>query len=380
MITDDFITLEPAIDPNNRISFLLDWEMTMKCNLDCSYCDTGIYGGHDNSTAHPKFDDCVKTIDFMFKYADLYMSTKPKGIRYVILNVYGGESLHHPDIVKILETCRKVYESDYKNNWQLTITTTTNAIIADKKLQKILPLIDEFTVSYHSESTPKQKEQFKKNLLSIRDSGKRLKCVILMHAAAELFEDSTNFEKWCVQHQIKTLPRQLDHALSQKEFNYDEKQIKWFDKFYQKKSWKINRSELNEVKKVDDKFDLADSGRACCGGRGLCSDGNYKSRNFFVSNKFPDWYCSVNEFFLFIKQVNGEIYVNKDCKMGFHGKVAPIGNLNDATSLLDWTRVNLEKKTMPVIQCKKYRCFCGLCAPKAKNKKDFDHIMEKYRK
>ena len=96
-----FLCLEPAIDPNNRITFLLDWELTMKCNLDCSYCGTGIYGGHDNSTRHPSLDKCLETLDFMFEYADLYMRTKPPGLRYVVLNVYGGESLHHPDIVKI---------------------------------------------------------------------------------------------------------------------------------------------------------------------------------------------------------------------------------------------------------------------------------------
>ena len=101
-ITDTFNALEPAIDPNNRISFLLDWELTLKCNLDCDYCSTGLYGGHDNSTQHPPLAKCLAALDFMFEYADRYMATKPRGIRYVILNVYGGESLHHPDIVDIL--------------------------------------------------------------------------------------------------------------------------------------------------------------------------------------------------------------------------------------------------------------------------------------
>jgi len=380
MIVSDFTALEPAIDPNNRISFLLDWEMTMKCNLDCSYCETGTHGGHDNSIPHPELADCIKTIDFMFKYVDLYMNHKPRGIKQVILNVYGGESLHHPEILKILETCKDVYQTEYADNWKLTITTTTNAIISDKKLAKIIPFIDEFTVSYHSENTLKQKEQFKKNLLSIRESGKRLKCVILMHADPDLFEDSNKFEKWCDQNQIRTLPRQLDHPQSKTEFNYNEQQVKWFDNLYKKKSWKINDIGNNVAKRVDDKFDLADSGRACCGGRSLCADANYKSRNFFVDNKFPDWYCSVNEFFLFVKQVNGEIYVNKDCKMSFQGQVAPIGNLSDTSSLLDWTRGNLEQNTMPIIQCKKYRCYCGLCAPKAKDLDTFITIMRKFRK
>jgi sulfatase maturation enzyme AslB (radical SAM superfamily) len=109
-VADAFETLEPAIDPNNRITFLLDWELTMKCNLDCSYCPTGIQGNHDNSTKHPPKNECIKALEFMFDYVDLYMRTKPKGIRYVILNVYGGEALHHPNIVEILGQVKKLYK------------------------------------------------------------------------------------------------------------------------------------------------------------------------------------------------------------------------------------------------------------------------------
>ena len=187
----DFSSLEPAIDPNNRITFLLDWELTMKCNLDCSYCGSGLYDGHDNSTKHPPLDECLKSIDFMFKYVDLYMSTKPPGLRFVILNIYGGESLYHPDIETILEAVHKKY-LEYKDLWRLTVTTTTNAIITQKKLLKILPYIDEFTVSYHTEATPKQKQQFLENLLLIKQHNKRQKCVILMHPEPELFKDANN--------------------------------------------------------------------------------------------------------------------------------------------------------------------------------------------
>jgi MoaA/NifB/PqqE/SkfB family radical SAM enzyme len=105
-----FEVLEPAIDPSNRISFLLDWELTLKCNLDCSYCSSGLYGGHDNSIQHPPKDKCIQALEFMFEYVDLYMQHKPKGLRYVVLNVYGGESLHHPDIVTILQAVRQCYE------------------------------------------------------------------------------------------------------------------------------------------------------------------------------------------------------------------------------------------------------------------------------
>ena len=371
----DFESLEPAIDPDNRISFLLDWELTMKCNLDCSYCATGTYGGHDNSTKHPPTSECLAALDFMFEYVDLYMSIKPKGIKFVILNVYGGESLHHPDIVNILGQIRTKYQP-YSDRWHLTVTTTTNAIISDKKLRQIIPYIDEFTVSYHTESTEKQKQQFKNNLLSIAESGRRQKCVVLMHQQSELFQDAINMIAWLTENNIKKLPRQLDgnDGLVGDRL-YDQQQVQWFDGLYKLKSFGQPPRLLEDKKESY----LSEVGRACCGGRQTCTDQNYKQRHFYVENKFPDWYCSVDHFFLFVKQVNGEIYVNKDCKMNFEGSVGPIGNLKNTEELISRLKNQLDNNNLPIIQCKKYKCLCGLCAPKAKSLETYNKIMEKYR-
>lgn len=372
----DFAVLEPSADPNNRITFLLDWEITMKCNLDCSYCETGINGGHDNSTQHPTLDSCYQTIDFMFEYVDLYMSHRPKGLRTVILNVYGGESLHHPEILAILLRCREVHARSFADKWGLTITTTTNAIITLKKMQQVIPLIDEFTCSYHAENTPKQKKLFQDNLIMIRNAERRLKVVVLMHADANLFEDTKAMIEWCESNDIRYLPRQLDHRPSEKRFHYGSQQITWFEDFYKGKG---HRSDLElDPVVAGDKFDIASTGRACCGGRQVCLDQNYRQREYFIKNQFPDWFCSVNYFFLFIKQITGDIYVNKDCQMDFSGSVGPIGHLSRATDLIAWTRSGLDLGSMPVIQCKKNKCMCGLCAPKARNRTDYDTIMEKY--
>jgi pyruvate-formate lyase-activating enzyme len=258
----NFDILEPAVDPNNRISFLLDWELTMKCNLNCSYCGSGLYAGHDNSTKHPATNKCVDAIDFMFKYVDLYMSTKPKGIKYVILNVYGGESLHHPDIVHILEQVRQKHKP-YSDHWPLTITTTTNVIISNNRLQQIIPLIDEFTVSYHAENTAKQKQQFRDNLLTIAQAGKRQKCVVLMHQEPDLFEDSKNMIEWLTQNNIKVLPRQLDNDTGvDRQRIYESQQVKWFDKFYKTKTF----GKTVDLPNTDQGLHLTDVGRACCGG------------------------------------------------------------------------------------------------------------------
>jgi pyruvate-formate lyase-activating enzyme len=337
----------------------------MKCNLDCSYCGTGLHGGHDNSTAHPNTQDCLKAIDFMFEYADTQMACKIKGIRYVVLNVYGGESLHHPDIVTILNAVHERYQT-YKDRWHLTVTTTTNAIISDQKLQKIIPLIDEFTVSYHTESSAKQKQQFKDNLLTIKQNGRRLKCVVLMHSEPDRFAEATSMIAWLTDHGIRHLPKQLDHAPEKTQFNYNTQQVVWFEGLYNKS--------LNHAVLANDAVDLADTGRACCGGRKLCVDQNRQDPQTFVANKFPGWYCSVDQFFLFVKQINGEVYVNKDCKMNFDGTVGPIGNLSNTQLILEQAR----DPNKPIIQCAKERCVCGLCAPKASDLDTYKSIMRKY--
>ena len=369
-------SIEPAIDPNNRISFLLDWELTLKCNLDCSYCATGIYGGHDNTTKHPSKTDCLSALDFMFEYVDLYMNTKPRGIRYVVLNVYGGESLYHPEIVDILSQVREKYQP-YAERWHLTITTTTNAIIPEKKLQQIIPLIDEFTVSYHPESTDKQKQQFRNNLLTIAKLGRRQKCVVLMHQQPELFQDANNMIAWLTENNIKILPKQLDgNAGVDGNRVYNQQQVQWFGDLYKTKSF----GEINNILQDKQESHLTDIGRACCGGRQTCTNQNYKQRHFYVENKFPDWYCSVNHFFLYVKQVNGEIFVNKDCKMNFEGNVGPIGNLSNTKEIISTLKNHLDNNSLPVIQCKKYKCVCGLCAPKAKELDTYNKIMAKYQR
>jgi hypothetical protein len=362
--------LEPAIDPNNRISFLLDWELTMKCNLDCSYCEVGTYGGHDNSTKHPPVLECLSALDFMFEYADLYMDTKPKGIRYVVLNVYGGEALHHPDIVEILSQIREKHQP-YADRWKLTVTTTTNAIVSDKKLQQIIPYIDEFTVSYHTESTAKQKQQFQDNVLTIVAAGKRQKCIVMLNPLQ--FQDATDMIEWLTQNNIRQLPKQVDGNVN---VIYNQYQVQWFNKFYDSKTFGQPESLLQNTNSGH----LTGVGRACCGGRQTCVNQNYKQRHVYVENKFPDWYCSVNHFFLFVKQVNGEVFVNKDCKMNFSGSVGPIGNLNKAKEILSNLKEQLDTNTMPIIQCKKYNCMCGLCSPKAKNLDTYKSIIKKYQK
>jgi hypothetical protein len=370
------ISIEPAIDPTNRPTFLLDWELTMKCNLDCDYCSTGIeYGGHDNSTSHPPKDECLKTIDFMFAYADKYMQLKPKWQRMVVLNVYGGESIFHPDIVEILEQVR----ARHKYDWPLTVTCTSNAVAGKTLWEKVANLIDEFTVSFHSSALPKQRQQVLDNILYNKAIGRRQKVVFVMHNNPALWDISQQAIEFCKTHDVRYVVKANDTPTPQ--WQYNKEQFIYFQDYYKSRTPAKSRDTLTQALGAvnTETVGMGKIGRGCCGGRQLCTNQDLKHPTAFVPHAdFMGWSCSVNWYFLYIKQINGDVYTNKDCRMRFDGSIGPIGNLASSNLMLEEVQKNIDNKAMPVIQCARTRCICGYCAPKAQDPKDFEAIMDKH--
>jgi pyruvate-formate lyase-activating enzyme len=367
-----------ALDPTNVPSFLLDWELTKLCNLDCSYCATGIDGGHDNSTRHPPLDECLNTIDFMYEYVDLYMNRKKSSQRKVILNVYGGESIFHPHIVEILRACREKYKK-YQHNWYLTITCTTNGIVGPAQWKKIVPLIDEFSLSYHAEILPKQEKQFLENVLYLQKENKKLKCIIMMHNQMSLFTKAEKIVDFCIENKIRYVKKPLDN--SEEKWAYTPEQFNKLKVFWLSSVPVSTQDEYKNNLHIDlnkDKIQSIAEGRACCGGRKLSVNNSLKSHVSFVPQQgFRDWYCSVNWFFLFVRQFDGAVYTNKDCKTSTSGKVEPLGNLKDYQSILVTLKEQLDSSETPIIQCVKDICVCGFCAPKAENLKDFKELLDR---
>jgi MoaA/NifB/PqqE/SkfB family radical SAM enzyme len=364
-----------ALDPTNVPSFLLDWEVTKLCNLDCSYCGTGIDGGHDNSTKHPTLEECLRTIDFMYQYVDLYMQYKKTSQRKVILNIYGGESVFHPHIVEILQACREKYNS-YKDRWHLTITCTTNGVVGSNQWTKIVPLIDEFSVSYHSEILPKQQQQYLDNVLYLKEQNKRFKCVVMMHNDPVYFAKSEKIIEFCKDNKIRYVEKPLDNQWAYTPDQFSRLKTFWLNSVPLSKQEEY-KNNLDLVSNKD-KMQSIDEGRACCGGRKLSLNNDLKSCVSFVHKQgFRDWYCSVNWFFLFVRQVDGEVYTNKDCRTSTTGRVEPLGNLKNYHSIIETVKLQLDNGSMPVIQCVKDLCMCGFCAPKADNYNDFKELLDR---
>lgn len=355
----DICSIGFALDPSNTPSFLLDWEVTKRCNLDCSYCGPT---EHDNTTEHPLLADCLKTIDFMYEYVDQYMQHIRRTQRKVILNVYGGESLFHPDIVEILEQIRERYKP-YRDRWHLTVTCTTNGVVGANQFKRIVPLVDYFSMSYHAEGLPKQQQLYFDNLLTLKESNKPCKAIIMMHNT--LWSDSERAIEFCKQHKINYLSKVVDTPPG-KEFKYTDDQLKHMKVFW------LSTADFDSSKNV------LDQGRACCGGRKLSLNGDLKSRVTFVPRQgFKDWYCSVNWYFLFVEQLTGKVYTNKDCKTSTTGRVEPLGTLTESDQIISTLKQQLSTG-VPVIKCVKDYCACGYCAPKADNQENFVKLMNRH--
>jgi hypothetical protein len=65
--------------------------------------------------------------------------------------------------------------------------------------------------------------------------------------------------------------------------------------------------------------------------------------------------------------------------MNLDGRAGPIGYLNNTENLLRDLKTKIESNSLPAIICKKPSCWCGLCAPKAKNEDEYNLLIKNYR-
>lgn len=352
--------IEPTVATNPFFS--VTWESTLKCNLDCSYCSS-----HDNSIPHPSLGDCIKTVDFIYDYVDLYMSVKNSNHNHVSLNIFGGESLFHPNIVEILEYADTAYNQK-QYSWTLGINTVTNAIVKPKVWDKLIKYFSYFTVSYHSECTEEDQELFKSNILTLKQHNKSYKVSVLMHP--HRWNNCIKIIDWCKDNNINYLVRQLDDNTIEEKFAYAPEQADWFYNYAGFKPIKLfKKGEL---------VNLNNQGRSCCGGQEFNINQDYSCTHTYIpNNTFTDWHCSVNYFFVFIKQATKEVFNNKDCRMSYDKTVGPIGSLDDTDKIIHDLKHRLANGTSSIV-CKKPRCWCGLCTPKAKDIATYNDVMKKY--
>jgi sulfatase maturation enzyme AslB (radical SAM superfamily) len=349
----NFKSLEPTVNA----SFQVAWESTLKCNMDCTYCGDG----HDNRLEHPSLESSLKTVDFIFDYLQIQMDKKPNHLKIAGLNIQGGESLFHPDIVEILTYINKKKQTvDYT----LSVAMITNAVVGTKKWKEVVELLDYITLSYHSEMLPKQELMFRVNANYAKLQNKNFHISVLMHP--KKWQHCLNIIDFCKTKNIKYVPRQIDHTWLDFKFNYSREQ----QEYLLGKVLPSTKEKLLSI--ITGGFDLSAKGRACCGGHALCTDVTC-STEYVMGNNFKGWHCSVNQFFLYIRQNTGEVFTNKDCRMNLDSKVAPLGYLSNTEEILKQAQ-----EFKDTIICKKKSCWCGLCAPKAFDADTYESIIKKY--
>jgi MoaA/NifB/PqqE/SkfB family radical SAM enzyme len=278
------------------------------------------------------------------------MSTKPVSQRHVSFNIFGGESLFHPNITEIIEYAVNKHKGNH--TWSLGLNTVTNAIVKPKIWDNLIQYFDYLTVSYHTESTLVEQELFRRNVLELQRTDKRFQVSILLHPVN--IQNCKEMIDWCKEHNVPYWARNMDTPPG-----------------------KGSREQVITLVKRNEILKNHRPVRSCCGGQKFNIDSDYGKTVSLVPNNFMDWHCSVNQFFVFVKQETKEVFVNKDCLMSYDGDYGPIGTLNDTQSILKNLTDRIENGSDYLI-CKKERCWCGLCTPKAKDKLVFDDIMKKY--
>jgi hypothetical protein len=326
----------------------------------------------------------------MLEYADIYMQSKKKWERFAIINLFGGESMFHPDLRRLIDLLREKHSQKYKDRYHLTLTVTTNGVFGRRLLKSIINQIDSWTVSYHTEANSKQRQQCLENIKYIHDQGKPVHCNLMMHSAEDNWKDCMRVVDYFNQHNIEFIPYRVGDGggidqngkifktikiISRLQHSYSQDQIDWFKNYWQSKS-KLTLDWNEPVETNDGRFIMRSLGRECCGGREMCINGDMKKTTKYITRvDFKDWYCSVNWYFLFVKQDTESIYVHKDCKVNFDYAVGPIATLDQADELLEKTKQQFMSNTVPMIKCPINVCACGICAPKAQTLDALKDIM-----
>ena len=358
-------TIEPAYHPKSKMGFLIDWLLTLKCNYDCSYCPIGPHG-HDNSTKHPPIEKCVTMLKQMYRYTDVMMQYKKNQFKDAILNVYGGESLYHPDIEKILLETTKQF-TPYKNSWRLKRRITTNATAPEKKWKTICEHIEGITFSYHSQGSDKMKTLFKKNIDHACKVGKEYDIIVCVFPHDNHWQDCLDFLAYCKRNKLNARPKLLDGPLG----IYNQKHIEDLAPY---------TNDIGLVTEVKTNIAIQHQSRGCCGGRALCTNGNRKDYNTMVPREsgFKGWHCSANWFFLHGNNVDGKYYTNKDCHVTLDQTRGPIATTATMPAYIEHIEKKLKDNNLPTMRCVQETCLCGTCAPKSIHKENLENIMKIY--
>ena len=340
-------------DQSNRYQII--WDLGRRCSYACSYCPPH---RNNKTSAFVSYETLCNTMDYIADYANLYDQFR-KEDALKKLSFTGGAPTVHPDFFKFLKYCRNVYP-DFSRG------LTTNGWFHDSVLDQVLSLTTGGTLSYHCESTDKQKKQVIKNAIALRQ---KFKVNVMFHK--DYFWECADVCETLEKNSVDFVPRIIgdDHPDDKKSIElgythkYNRDQMKWFRVYWKQKGQNVKESGNTQ----------RGLGRPCCGGRCFKADG--MDSYFLPDTNFLGWNCMVNWYFLFLNSELDLLWTHQTCGVNLDGEVAPLGKMSDFDIIIDELATRLYQKKAPMITCPKTFCGCGMCITKSK-----DNISELFNK
>ena len=340
-------------DQSNRYQII--WDLGRRCSYACSYCPPH---RNNKTSAFVSYETLCNTMDYIADYANLYDQFR-KEDALKKLSFTGGEPTVHPDFFKFLKYCRNVYP-DFSRG------LTTNGWFHDSVLDQVLSLTTGGTLSYHCESTDKQKKQVIKNAIALRQ---KFKVNVMFHkdyfwecadVCETLEKNSVDFVRRIIGDDHPDDKKSIELGYTHK---YNRDQMKWFRDYWKQKGQNVKESGNTQ----------RGLGRPCCGGRCFKADG--MDSYFLPDTNFLGWNCMVNWYFLFLNSELDLLWTHQTCGVNLDGEVAPLGKISDFDIIIDELATRLYQKKAPMITCPKTFCGCGMCITKSK-----DNISELFNK
>ena len=343
-----------AIKLTNPEPMLVTWDISRRCNYDCTYCESS---RHNNTSQHRTLPEMIKVLDFIKKYAALY------GQEQLKINFTGGEPTNNPIFFEFAEYAKK------ETNYDLGLTT--NGAFSSKFINLIEHNFSWVTVSYHPEASPKLKESVLNNIKTLNSRNIRLQVNVMMHV--DYWDECVNVCNTLESLGIKFNPRPIgdgavtikgwfqdaDGTMRRTSHEYSTEQQAWY---YSVMKLPVPVAEIKQGTEL---------GRNCCGGRCVQGKVNNQWQDVtLVDTNFKDWYCSVNKYFLHIDHETETVYHHQTCQAKFDGQRGAIGYLTNTDAILDYVTANKNN----IIVCPNNRCGCGMCVSKAKDLTEFKNI------
>jgi molybdenum cofactor biosynthesis enzyme MoaA len=398
-------TVASSVDTEPGI-FICTWDLGRRCNFDCTYCGDD---SHDNFSPHANLESLKGSVDFIYSYCSLLLKNRIN--KKFTISLTGGEPTANPvfpELADYLSSRRK--ESDLEGD-QVENSVTSNGSFSKRVRQSIFENFDGATISYHCDSPKGMREKVIDNILWLHENNFRLKTNIMFHNREDLFQECVDLERFLRERGVRSVPRIVNG------FRYTEEQTNWFKDYWNESSLKIenkassskaqpqqqtvalkSNSNTTNQKTANTENSRAEStqkneqssaskdkfisGRHCCMKIPLSitsRDGDEeRSTKYCGDTNFQGWKCGINWKFLHVDQQRDEILHHQTCQANWSKTRGPIGKVSNWRPVIERLASQIESQQFEAIECTLKKCFCGLCAPKAYDMKQFEFLMSKH--